>query len=282
MAFVAGPYTLYAMRFILGAAEAGFFPGATWYLTYWLPTQYRAPASSRPSPSPSHSPLSSVRRFLRACSNLKAFSACMAGSGCSSWRGGAHDTAWHRPPVRRSRRSRPKGLACAGAAGMAGRAHGGGGGRAQAGGASLAVAARHQQILPGDGPGLLWRLGHRQRLVGVAAAAPKVVRPVEHADRVHQRHPLRLCDRADGAVGTPLGQHGRAALAHGCSTAARRQRLHRARHDRNRGHTDRDHGHVLSRRRLLLQGTILGARGKAGYRRARWRQALRASTRSRT
>ena len=42
MAFVVGPYSLYAMRFILGAAEAGFFPGAILYLTYWLPNEYRA------------------------------------------------------------------------------------------------------------------------------------------------------------------------------------------------------------------------------------------------
>ena len=42
MAFVVGPYSLYAMRFLLGAAEAGFFPGAILYLTYWLPSQYRA------------------------------------------------------------------------------------------------------------------------------------------------------------------------------------------------------------------------------------------------
>lgn len=42
MAFVVGPYSLYAMRFILGAAEAGFFPGAILYLTYWLPSAYRA------------------------------------------------------------------------------------------------------------------------------------------------------------------------------------------------------------------------------------------------
>jgi MFS transporter, ACS family, tartrate transporter len=42
MAFVVGPYSLYATRFILGAAEAGFFPGAILYLTYWLPSQYRA------------------------------------------------------------------------------------------------------------------------------------------------------------------------------------------------------------------------------------------------
>src|SRR3954451_7543253 len=42
MAFVVGPYAVYAMRFILGAAEAGFFPGAILFLTYWLPSQYRA------------------------------------------------------------------------------------------------------------------------------------------------------------------------------------------------------------------------------------------------
>jgi MFS transporter, ACS family, tartrate transporter len=42
MAFVVGPNSLYVMRSILGAAEAGFFPGAILYLTYWLPSQYRA------------------------------------------------------------------------------------------------------------------------------------------------------------------------------------------------------------------------------------------------
>jgi len=42
MAFVTGPYSLYGMRFLLGAAEAGFFPGAILYLTYWLPREYRA------------------------------------------------------------------------------------------------------------------------------------------------------------------------------------------------------------------------------------------------
>ena len=41
-AFVIGPYTLYTMRFVLGAAEAGFFPGAILYLTYWFPAEYRA------------------------------------------------------------------------------------------------------------------------------------------------------------------------------------------------------------------------------------------------
>lgn len=42
MAFVVGPYSFYFVRFLLGAAEAGFFPGVLLYLTYWFPTEYRA------------------------------------------------------------------------------------------------------------------------------------------------------------------------------------------------------------------------------------------------
>jgi MFS transporter, ACS family, tartrate transporter len=42
MAFVTGPYSFYAMRLLLGAAEAGFFPGVILYLTYWFPRAYRA------------------------------------------------------------------------------------------------------------------------------------------------------------------------------------------------------------------------------------------------
>ena len=34
--------TFYAARFLLGIAEAGFFPGVTYYLTVWFPPQYRA------------------------------------------------------------------------------------------------------------------------------------------------------------------------------------------------------------------------------------------------
>jgi ACS family tartrate transporter-like MFS transporter len=42
MAFVAGPNSFLALRFVLGAAEAGFFPGVILYLTYWFPARYRA------------------------------------------------------------------------------------------------------------------------------------------------------------------------------------------------------------------------------------------------
>ena len=42
MAFISGPYTFYILRFLLGLAEAGFFPGMILYLTYWFPGPYRA------------------------------------------------------------------------------------------------------------------------------------------------------------------------------------------------------------------------------------------------
>ncbi|MDM0115437.1 MFS transporter [Variovorax sp. J22R133] len=42
MAFVVGPYSFYGMRLLLGAAEAGFFPGVLLFLTYWFPAAYRA------------------------------------------------------------------------------------------------------------------------------------------------------------------------------------------------------------------------------------------------
>src|SRR5947209_18118797 len=41
MALVVGPLSFYAVRLLLGAAEAGFFPGVILYLTYWFPAEYR-------------------------------------------------------------------------------------------------------------------------------------------------------------------------------------------------------------------------------------------------
>ncbi|SAK70243.1 major facilitator transporter [Caballeronia temeraria] len=39
--FITTPTMFYVMRFLLGAAEAGFFPGIILYLTYWFPAQRR-------------------------------------------------------------------------------------------------------------------------------------------------------------------------------------------------------------------------------------------------
>ena len=42
--FVTGPLGFYAVRFLLGMAEAGFFPGMILYLSYWFPARERARA----------------------------------------------------------------------------------------------------------------------------------------------------------------------------------------------------------------------------------------------
>jgi ACS family tartrate transporter-like MFS transporter len=41
MALVSGVTSFYSLRFLLGVAEAGFFPGIILYLTYWYPAEYR-------------------------------------------------------------------------------------------------------------------------------------------------------------------------------------------------------------------------------------------------
>ncbi|SAL56503.1 major facilitator transporter [Caballeronia terrestris] len=40
--FVKTPIAFYVMRFLLGVAEAGFFPGIVLYLTYWFPAERRS------------------------------------------------------------------------------------------------------------------------------------------------------------------------------------------------------------------------------------------------
>ncbi|TSA33763.1 MAG: MFS transporter [Opitutales bacterium] len=44
MAFVTTAHEFYGLRFLLGAAEAGFFPGVIYYLTRWLPSADRGKA----------------------------------------------------------------------------------------------------------------------------------------------------------------------------------------------------------------------------------------------
>lgn len=44
MAFARDATTFYVLRFLLGAAEAGFFPGIIYYLTQWFPARERARA----------------------------------------------------------------------------------------------------------------------------------------------------------------------------------------------------------------------------------------------
>lgn len=47
MMFVKTPAMLYTLRFLLGVAEAGFFPGIILYFTYWIPAASRAKVLAR-------------------------------------------------------------------------------------------------------------------------------------------------------------------------------------------------------------------------------------------
>ncbi len=47
MVFVGGPRSFYTFRFLLGAAEAGFFPGVIFYLKNWFPVRARARTVAR-------------------------------------------------------------------------------------------------------------------------------------------------------------------------------------------------------------------------------------------
>ncbi len=46
MSFVSSPWSFYALRFALGVAEAGLFPGIIYYLTQWYPRHRRATVTS--------------------------------------------------------------------------------------------------------------------------------------------------------------------------------------------------------------------------------------------
>jgi MFS family permease len=41
-AFIRGPLSFYILRLLLGAAEAGFYPGVLYFFTLWFPAAYRA------------------------------------------------------------------------------------------------------------------------------------------------------------------------------------------------------------------------------------------------
>jgi len=78
MALVVGPYSFYGMRLLLGAAEAGFFPGVLLFLTYWFPSKYRARIvaifmTSIPLASFLGSPLSAVLLEMNGVAGLKGW-----------------------------------------------------------------------------------------------------------------------------------------------------------------------------------------------------------------
>ena len=73
--FAVGPSSFNAVRFLLGAAEAGFFPGIVLYFTYWFPARERARAVAQFSTASMAAgivgaPLSGVLLSLRGVGGL--------------------------------------------------------------------------------------------------------------------------------------------------------------------------------------------------------------------
>lgn len=85
MAFVQGTTSFYILRFLLGVAEAGFFPGIILYLSYWFPAARRAQVTAifmaaAPLSTALGSPISA------ALLEMHGFPATPAGSGCLCWK----------------------------------------------------------------------------------------------------------------------------------------------------------------------------------------------------
>jgi ACS family tartrate transporter-like MFS transporter len=85
MATVQGEMTFYIIRFLLGAAEAGFFPAIILYLTFWFPARQRvAVLGIFILAQPIANAIGAPSRVC--CSRWTASSAWPGGSGCTSSR----------------------------------------------------------------------------------------------------------------------------------------------------------------------------------------------------
>ncbi len=82
MAFIQNETHFYILRFLLGVAEAGFFPGVIYYFTRWLPGVERGKAIAIFLSGSALASLISGR--CPACCCKSAGWACTAGNGCTS------------------------------------------------------------------------------------------------------------------------------------------------------------------------------------------------------
>jgi ACS family tartrate transporter-like MFS transporter len=77
-AFITGEYSFYLVRLLLGAAEAGFFPGIIFFLTLWFPAVYRARIvgwfmAAIPASTVIGAPVSSLLLYLDGLGGLRGW-----------------------------------------------------------------------------------------------------------------------------------------------------------------------------------------------------------------
>jgi MFS transporter, ACS family, tartrate transporter len=86
-ALVSGNTSFFFVRFLLGVAEAGFFPGIILYLTYWYPAEYRARflaafAIAVPVSTVIGAPVSGLLLGLDGAMGLKGWQWLSSSKGC--------------------------------------------------------------------------------------------------------------------------------------------------------------------------------------------------------
>jgi ACS family tartrate transporter-like MFS transporter len=99
MALVRTPAGFYALRFLLGVAEAGFFPGIIYYLGLWFPPEQRASAVSRfmtavPIAGLVGGPLSGLLLSLDGVAGMSGWQWIFVGEGLPSIALGIAVLAW--------------------------------------------------------------------------------------------------------------------------------------------------------------------------------------------
>ena len=254
-ALVSGPVSFYSVRFVLGLAEAGFFPGIILYLTWWFPSYYRSRIVGMfMAAIPLSNILGSiVSGFLLDLDGwmgiagwqwlfiLEAAPAVVLGVvfwvTMTDWPSEAHwlapaqrDWLMARLTAERDRREAIRSY-------------------------SLTQALTDKRVLLLS-PGVFRRhvLGLRHRIVPAADRAP-AGGGFRH-DRHHQRDPLCVRRLRDGAVGAPLRPHRRTSAPRGHRLLHRRDRTDR---DGADDRSDPDHDHAGDRldRRVLYRPNVL-------------------------
>jgi MFS transporter, ACS family, tartrate transporter len=111
-AIVTGSTSFGVVRFFLGVAEAGFFPGIVLYFTYWFPTYHHARIVSGfliglPIAVAGGAPISTALLGWTGCGACAAGRSCISPRACRRcWSGSS--PCWCSPTSRRRRNSSPR------------------------------------------------------------------------------------------------------------------------------------------------------------------------------
>ncbi len=225
MMFVVGQWSFYAMRVLLGIAEAGFFPGMVLYLTYWVPAAERARTGALFMTAAPVAVLVGVAGVGSAAGARRRARAWRDGSGCS-WSKGLPAVVLGVIALVVSDRSPGAGdLAAGGRAGVVERSHGARAGRARRASPGLAPEGAPERARAAHLLHLFPEHARHLRRVPVAPKNPaRRVRLSRLAVEPRDGAAVRRRARRHGAHRPALGSNGRAEGARGGLRHARRDR----------------------------------------------------------